>query len=43
MCWYVGSSKYEIIEITENTLKVRVEEDGTFAWYQTYTTEKPVQ
>lgn len=43
MCWYVGASDYEIISIDDNTLKVRVEQDGTFAWYQTLTTEKPVQ
>lgn len=43
MSWYVGSSTYEIIQVTENLLKVRVEEDGTFAWYQTFTTVKPVQ
>lgn len=43
MCWYVGVSDYEIIEITANTLKVRIEENETFAWYQTLTTEKPVQ
>ena len=44
MCWYVGksSSKLEIIEITESTLKVRVEE-GDFAWYCYFQTEKPVQ
>lgn len=43
MCWYVGVSEYEIIEVTENILMVRVEEDGEFAWYHTFTTEKPVQ
>lgn len=44
MCWYVGetSSKLEIIEITNNTLKVRIEE-GPRAWYCFYQTEKPVQ
>lgn len=41
MCWYVGTSEYEIIEITENILKVRVEEDETFAWYHVFTTVKP--
>lgn len=43
MCWYVGVSTYEIIEVTENILRVRIEEDATYAWYQTFTTEKPVQ
>lgn len=42
MCWWVGSSSYEIIEITENILRVRVEEDDTFAWYHIFTSEKPV-
>jgi len=41
MCWYVGVSEYEIIEVTANTLKVRVQENGTFAWYQIFTTVKP--
>jgi len=41
MCWYVGSSTYEIIQVTDNILKVRVEEDGTFAWYHTFTSVKP--
>ena len=43
MSWYVGASTYEIIQVTENLLKVRVEEDGTYAWYQTFTTVKPIQ
>lgn len=43
MCWYVGVSTYEIIEVSENLLKVRIEESGTFAWYHTFTTTKPVQ
>jgi PKD repeat protein len=43
MCWYVGASEYEIIEVTENILRVRIEEDETFAWYHIFTTEKPVQ
>lgn len=44
MCWYVGkaSSKLEIIEITESTLKVRIE-DGGLAWYCYFQTEKPVR
>jgi len=39
--WYVGVSQCEIILVTENLLKVRVEEDGTFAWYFTFVTVKP--
>lgn len=42
MCWYVGKSEYEIIQVTANILKVRVQEDATFAWYHTFTTVKPV-
>jgi len=41
MSWYVGKSEYEIIQVTNNLLMVRVEEDETFAWYQTFTTVKP--
>lgn len=45
MCWYVGkpSSKLEIIEITNSTLKVRIEESDDFAWYCYFQTEKPIQ
>ena len=43
MCWYVGTSEYEIIQVTDNVLKVRVQEDETFAWYHTFTNVKPVQ
>jgi hypothetical protein len=43
MCWYVGTSVFEIIQVTENILKLRVEEDGTYAWYETFTTVKPEQ
>jgi len=43
MCWWVGVSDYEIIEIDDNTLHVRVAEDPTFAWYHIFTTTKPVQ
>lgn len=43
MCWYVGKSEYEIIQITDNLLTVRIEEDETYAWYHTFTTVKPVQ
>ncbi|GAA4942195.1 hypothetical protein GCM10023314_14110 [Algibacter agarivorans] len=44
MCWYNGESSgtLEIIEITNSTLKVRVE-DGPRAWYCFFQTEKPVQ
>ena len=41
--WYVGVSDYEIISVTNNLLEVRVAEDETFAWYFTFTTEKPIQ
>jgi hypothetical protein len=41
--WYVGTNQCEIIQVTDNILKIRVEEDGTFAWYFTFTTVKPVQ
>ena len=40
MCWYVGNSKLEIIEITANTLFVRIE-DGANAWYCKYQTDDP--
>jgi hypothetical protein len=42
MSWYVENSTFEIIAITETTLKVRVEE-GPRAWYCNFQTEKPVQ
>ncbi|MBD0822496.1 PKD domain-containing protein [Aestuariibaculum marinum] len=42
MSWYVGSSSFEIIEITDSTLEVRVTEPG-YAWYCVFQTEKPVQ
>jgi len=41
MCWWVGKSEYDIIEVTENMLKVRIAEDETFAWYHTFTSVKP--
>jgi len=43
MGFYAGSSSYEIIEITENILKVRLVQanEPTFAWYHTFTTVKP--
>lgn len=43
MCWWVGKSTYDIIEISETQLRVRIEQDGTFAWYHTFVSEKPVQ
>lgn len=43
MCWWVGRSEYDIIEITETTLKVRIMEDETNTWYHTFVSEKPVQ
>lgn len=44
MCWYVNNSTHEIIEVTENILKIRIEEKGTAnAWYCTYSTTKPEQ
>lgn len=39
--WWVGKSEFEIIEVTDNILRVRVEEDGTYAWYQTLTSVQP--
>ncbi|MFV0375702.1 MAG: family 16 glycosylhydrolase [Mangrovibacterium sp.] len=39
--WWVGKSEFEIIEVTDNILRVRIEEDGTYAWYQTLTSVKP--
>ncbi|NLP57100.1 family 16 glycosylhydrolase [Lutibacter sp. B1] len=44
MGWYVGSSTYDIITITEDYLQVRIEEaGGGAAWYQLFTSTKPVQ
>jgi hypothetical protein len=44
MGWYCGSSDYEIIQVTENTLEVRVLQPDTpvFAWYHVFTTENPM-
>jgi hypothetical protein len=41
MCWWVGKSEYDIIEVTENILRVRIAEDDEFAWYHTFTSVKP--
>lgn len=43
MCWWVGASEYDIIEVTDNILRVRIKEDDTYAWYHIFTSEKPVQ
>ncbi len=43
MCWWVGNSEYDIIEITENTLKLRIAQDDNYAWYHTFVSEKPIQ
>jgi len=42
MCWWVGTSEYDIIEVTENILRVRIKEDETQAWYHIFTSVKPV-
>lgn len=42
MCWWVGASEYDIIEVTDNILRVRIKEDDTYAWYHIFTSEKPV-
>ncbi len=41
MCWWVGASEYDIIEVTDNILKVRIKEDDTYSWYHTFTSTKP--
>jgi len=41
MCWWVGTSEYDIIEVTDNLLKVRIKEDETQAWYHIFTSTKP--
>jgi hypothetical protein len=43
MCWWVGTSTYDILEISDTQMKVRIEQDATFAWYHTFVSEKPVQ
>ncbi len=43
MCWWVGTSEYDIIEVTENILHVRIKEDEEVAWYHIFTSEKPEQ
>ncbi len=45
MGFYAGSSEYEIIEITENILRVRIVQanEPLFAWYHIFTPVKPEQ
>ena len=43
MGWYVGASSYDIISVTENTLRVRIIQPGFGAWYQVFTSSKPVE
>jgi hypothetical protein len=45
MGFYAGTSSYEIIEVTENILKVRIVQanEPLFAWYHTFTNVKPEQ
>ncbi|WP_292889742.1 PKD domain-containing protein [Nonlabens sp.] len=42
--WYVGSSEYEILEITANRMVLRTVQanDPALAWYHTLTTDVPV-
>lgn len=41
MCWWVGASEYDIIEVTDNILRVRIEQGDSGAWYHTFTSIKP--
>jgi len=45
MGFYAGSSEYEIIEVTDNILKVRMVQTNNplFAWYHIFTNVKPQQ
>lgn len=43
MCWFVGTSEYDIIEVSDKTLSVRIKQDDTNTWYHIFTSEKPVQ
>jgi beta-glucanase (GH16 family) len=44
MGWLVGSSKYDIISISDDELVVRIIEAGDgFAWYHKFTSTKPTQ
>lgn len=44
MSWFVGSSEYEIMEITANRMVLRTVQanDPALAWYHTLTTDVPV-
>ncbi|MFB9056811.1 family 16 glycosylhydrolase [Mariniflexile ostreae] len=43
MGWFVGASTYDIISVSENTLHVRIIQPGFGAWYQVFTSSKPVE
>jgi len=43
LCWWVGASEYDIIEVTDNILSVRIEQGDSGAWYQTFTSVKPTE
>jgi hypothetical protein len=45
MGFYAGTSEYEIIEVSENLLRVRMVQanEPLFAWYHIFVTEKPEQ
>jgi len=45
MGFYAGTSEYEIIEVTESTLKVRLVQanEPLYAWYHIFTNVKPEQ
>ena len=45
MAYYIGSSQYEILELSETRLHVRsyMPSDPILAWYLIFTTEKPVK
>ena len=42
--WYVGASTYDIISVSDDELFVRIIQAGNgFAWYQRFTSTKPVE
>ncbi|MGB5943780.1 MAG: glycoside hydrolase family 16 protein [Leeuwenhoekiella sp.] len=45
MGYYIGTSQYEILSLTENRMVVRAiqENDKFLAWYQIFTSEKPIR
>jgi len=45
MGFYAGTSEYEIMEVTDNILKVRMVQanEPSYAWYHIFTSEKPEQ